>query len=210
MSDEFHLVPDQMIGEHDMFLSVDFERKNNIILNFETMTVSNKYFSVKMSSPEEWKMKEKLMRSNKIDFMGSKNKIKKSKKQKKQTTNKKKEGITFLNPMVNAVKPCEFNLQHLDSDSAKSIGDVLNCFPKVFSELNSEEFPFDSLDLSSNQPVQSKIYRFPEAHKELVLEEMEKLWVVSKKDDADGKKQWRIVIDYRKLNQIMLEYTIST
>ena len=27
------------------------------------------------------------------------------------------------------------------------------------------------------------------------------LWVVPKKDDASGKKKWRVVVDFRQLNQ---------
>lgn len=58
------------------------------------------------------------------------------------------------------------------------IDNVLKNYPKVFTDLSKYEFPaleFDSLDLTTNKPVQSKIYRFPEAHKELVLKEMKKL-----------------------------------
>lgn len=27
------------------------------------------------------------------------------------------------------------------------------------------------------------------------------IWVVEKKQDASGKKKWRVVVDYRKLNE---------
>ena len=33
------------------------------------------------------------------------------------------------------------------------------------------------------------------------------LWIVLKKDDNSGIKKWRIVIDYRKLNEITVDDT---
>lgn len=70
-------------------------------------------------------------------------------------------------------------------------------------------------------PIQSKNYRFPEIHKEEVKKQVAKmlnqgiiqpsispwsspLWVVPKKPDASGKIKWRIVIDYRKLNNVTI------
>lgn len=66
-------------------------------------------------------------------------------------------------------------------------------------------------------PIYNKSYRYPEVHKKEVESQIQKMlaqniirpsispwsspiWVVPKKLDASGKKKWRIVIDYRKLN----------
>lgn len=67
-------------------------------------------------------------------------------------------------------------------------------------------------------PVNAKTYRYPHIHKEEVDRQISNmldqniiqpssspwnspLWVVPKKSDASGKKKWRVVIDYRKLNE---------
>lgn len=67
-------------------------------------------------------------------------------------------------------------------------------------------------------PVYTKTYRYPYVHKEEVQNQIKKMleqgiirpsyspwsspvWVVPKKMDAAGKKKWRLVIDYRKLNE---------
>ena len=63
-----------------------------------------------------------------------------------------------------------------------------------------------------------KFYRPSECHKEEIKKQMNDLqengiirdssspfnspiWVVPKKEDASGKKKWRIVIDFRKINE---------
>lgn len=68
-----------------------------------------------------------------------------------------------------------------------------------------------------DNPVYTKTYRYPHAHKLTVKEQIEDMlkngiithsespwnapiWVVPKKTDASGKKKFRVVIDYRKLN----------
>lgn len=67
-------------------------------------------------------------------------------------------------------------------------------------------------------PVHSKTYRYPYIHKEEVKRQIEEMlnnniikpssspwsnpvWIVPKKADASGKKKWRMVIDYRKINE---------
>lgn len=69
----------------------------------------------------------------------------------------------------------------------------------------------------TDRPIYSKIYRYPKIHEteiEKQITEMLKqgiiressspynspLWIVPKKEDTFGNKQWRIVIDYRNLN----------
>ena len=67
-------------------------------------------------------------------------------------------------------------------------------------------------------PVHTKTYRYPHVHKTEVKKQINEMladgiiqnsispwtspiWIVPKKLDASGKKKWRIVIDYRKLNE---------
>lgn len=66
-------------------------------------------------------------------------------------------------------------------------------------------------------PIFTKSYRYPEVHKQEVKDQISKLlnqgiiqpstspwsspiWIVPKKMDASGKRKWRMVVDYRKLN----------
>ena len=72
---------------------------------------------------------------------------------------------------------------------------------------------------TSTTPIHVKTYRYPQIHKEEVDKQISKMlnqniikpsesswkspvWVVHKKSYSKGNKRWRIVIDYRKVNDI--------
>lgn len=74
-----------------------------------------------------------------------------------------------------------------------------------------------SIRTNDENPIYTKTYRYPEIHKKEVFDQVRKMlnqkiirpsyspwsspvWVVPKKLDASGKTKWRVVIDYRKLN----------
>lgn len=95
----------------------------------------------------------------------------------------------------------EYNdIFHLD-------GDLLTCTNTVTHDIPT----------ISEAPITAKTYRYPEIHKQEVNKQITKMlnddiirpstspfsspvWVVPKKSDASGKKKWRLVVDYRKLN----------
>jgi len=69
-----------------------------------------------------------------------------------------------------------------------------------------------------NIPIHTKSYRYPYIHKEEVKKQIESMlnqdiikssyspwsapvWVVPKKITPTGEQKWRLVIDYRKLNE---------
>lgn len=69
-----------------------------------------------------------------------------------------------------------------------------------------------------NKPVHTKQYRFPFIHKDKISKQVAELtkndiispsespynsplWIVPKKPDSKGNKRWRIVFDYRALNE---------
>ena len=73
-----------------------------------------------------------------------------------------------------------------------------------------------------SQPVYSKIYRFPKIHEQEVEKQVadmldqgiikhsnspynSPIWIVPKKLDQSDVKKWRIVVDYRKLNEISID-----
>lgn len=91
-------------------------------------------------------------------------------------------------------------------------GDVLSCTNEVCHEIIT----------TNERPLYSKIYRYPQVHEDEIKRQIKEmlehniiresnspynspLWIVEKKLDNSGKKKYRIVIDYRKLN----EYTID-
>jgi len=74
---------------------------------------------------------------------------------------------------------------------------------------------------TTDTPIYSKIYRYPQVHEKEIstqINDMLKhgiiresnsaynspLWIVPMKLDNSGKKKWRIVIDYRKLNEVTI------
>lgn len=114
-------------------------------------------------------------------------------------------------------------LDHLNPEERKSVLDICLNYNDIFflpnDKLTSTKAIQHEIKVTDPTPVHSKLYRFPEAHKEEVNKQIQKmldqgiirpssspycspLWVVPKKSDASGQKKWRIVIDYRKLNQI--------
>lgn len=71
---------------------------------------------------------------------------------------------------------------------------------------------------TDNIPIHTKSYKYPKVYEDVVREQVNKLlrdgivresispytspvWVVPKKSDASGQKKFRLVIDYRKLNE---------
>lgn len=75
--------------------------------------------------------------------------------------------------------------------------------------------------LDNSKPIHTKSYRYPYVHKEEVRNQISKMleqgiirpsfspwsspiWIVPKKQDASQKVKWRLVIDYRKLNEVTI------
>ncbi|XP_055378909.1 putative actin-fragmin kinase DDB_G0287957 [Condylostylus longicornis] len=100
----------------------------------------------------------------------------------------------------------------VDSDLFYKEGDRLTCVKSVKHQIIT----------TASQPIYSKIYRFPKIHEEEVNKQVQEMleqniiqpssspynspiWVVPKKLDYSGKQKWRIVIDYRKLNEITVD-----
>ncbi|KXZ75892.1 hypothetical protein TcasGA2_TC031012 [Tribolium castaneum] len=78
------------------------------------------------------------------------------------------------------------------------------------------------INLKDETPIHTKTYRYPHIHKTEVQNKISKMlkqgiirpsdspwsspiWIVPKKLDASGQRKWRIVIDYRKLNEQTVE-----
>lgn len=113
-------------------------------------------------------------------------------------------------------------LQHLnESESnhvAKLIRDNCDLFQLPNEELTSTKAVSHKIVTTDDQPVNIKQYRFPPAHKSEIDTQISKmldnkiiqtsvspynspLWIVPKKADSKGNKKWRLVIDFRALNE---------
>jgi RNase H-like domain found in reverse transcriptase/Reverse transcriptase (RNA-dependent DNA polymerase)/Integrase zinc binding domain len=112
--------------------------------------------------------------------------------------------------------------EHMNSEEKKSMFKLCSQFLDIFQK------PGDPLTFTSNVkhviktndeiPVHVKSYRYPYIHKtevkKQIYEMLEKgiirascspwsspIWIVGKKMDASGQQKWRLVVDYRKLNE---------
>lgn len=116
-------------------------------------------------------------------------------------------------------------LSHLNQEERESILTICYEFEKIFflkgDKLSYTNAVQHQIPLTNITPLNAKTYRFPQIHKEEVDRQIKDLlsqgiiepstspwnapvWVVPKKSDASNEKKWRIVIDYRKLNNVSI------
>ena len=112
--------------------------------------------------------------------------------------------------------------QNLPENSKTMIKDLVLKNKDIFwlegDSLGSCNVEQHEINLTDDKPVYVKQFPLHHKLKEIATEETQKLitndlvrnskrafnapaWIVAKKQLADGKKQWRLVIDYRKLNE---------
>lgn len=120
----------------------------------------------------------------------------------------------------------QLRLDHLNAEEKKAIMICIqnneNVFYKKGDNLTFTNNVKHKIDTESNKIVYTKTYRYPFIHKEEVERQMDEMleqniirhsdspynspiWIIPKKEDKVGNKEWRIVIDYRKLNEITRE-----
>ncbi|XP_038207042.1 uncharacterized protein LOC119828829 [Zerene cesonia] len=119
-------------------------------------------------------------------------------------------------------------IDHLNTEESDSLIELCSRYIDIFHLPDDHLTHTTALDhkiqTSTDVPVHTKSYRFPECHKKEVETQIEKMldqgiiepsrspwsspiWVVPKKADSLGRPQWRVVIDYRKLNNITIGET---
>ena len=120
----------------------------------------------------------------------------------------------------------QLRLAHLNEEERQKLIDLIRKYEEIF-HLEEQKLTFTNaikhkITTKDDIPVHSKSYRYPFCHKEEVQKQISKMleqgiiqhsnspwsspvWVVPKKMDASGQKKWRIVIDYRKLNDKTIE-----
>lgn len=114
------------------------------------------------------------------------------------------------------------DLEGCNEEEKNLIREIVDEFAGVFG-LDGDPLPATHLlqhkiVLKSNRPIRNHRFRFPPAIKEHMLRELAKLreqdivvpsnsnyssslWIVPKKPDADGNKRFRLVTDFRGLNE---------
>lgn len=111
---------------------------------------------------------------------------------------------------------------HMNDEEKRAIKTVLERNREILY-VESEKLTFThkirhNIRTTDNIPVHSKSYKYPYVYEREVQEQVKKMltdgiikesispytspvWVVPKKSDASGRKKFRLVIDYRKLNE---------
>ena len=111
---------------------------------------------------------------------------------------------------------------HLNEEEKQHVSSIVQKYSDLFhlpgEPLKGTNAISHRIITTDEQPISTKQYRFPPIHKEEIDKQVSELlnkdiikpskspynsplWIVPKKPDAQGNKQWRMVIDYRSLNE---------
>lgn len=113
-------------------------------------------------------------------------------------------------------------LEHLNREEATHVENLINKHNDIF-HLPGDKLGYTSamrhkIRTTDDNPIHTKQYRFPTIHKGEIDKQVKSLlendvikpsvspynsplWIVPKKADSKGNKKWRMVIDYRTLNE---------
>lgn len=116
-------------------------------------------------------------------------------------------------------------LDHLNNEERDSLVYLCKEYNHIFhlegDKLSVTDTITHEIPTTSNESINTKSYRYPEALKGEVNKQIDKLleegiikpssspwnspvWIVPKKLDASNERKWRLVIDFRKLNEISI------
>lgn len=115
------------------------------------------------------------------------------------------------------------DLEGLNEQEKEHVRELIHTRPEIFGlpgeKLKATQVLTHKIVTTSDKPIRAKQYRHPPMMKEImqkhIVEMLESeiirpsvsdhsspMWVVPKKPDAQGNKKWRLVTDFRKLNEI--------
>ena len=125
-------------------------------------------------------------------------------------------------PNINRRLRNQLRIEHLNSEERESLLKIISRNSNVFY-LEGTDLSFTNLikhriETRDELPVHAKSYRYPYCHKQEVQRQISEMlsqgiirpstspwcspiWIVPKKADASGRQKWRLVVDYRKLNE---------
>lgn len=234
----FHIVDNNSLGKFDFYLGSKLFLDHRCCMDYDNMVLFNKYFSTRIYVEDvTFSLLFNLSGMDQKEAVSFVHNVFVCDDEEETYRYVDAEGLIgeddlgdyelpSLNSEFNAVDVSDkFNLKHLGSDEVKAIGDILVYYSDVFADITPYNLPnlmFESLELKSTEKIQTKIYRFPPVHNQLVKEELQRLlklgiithskspfnspvWIVPKKDGENGEKNYRIVIDYRKINNITIQ-----
>lgn len=123
------------------------------------------------------------------------------------------------------VNNLELGTRHLSNQQKLSLEGIIERHSSVFSDPD-EKLTYTTVVLGeirteNGSPIYAKNYPYPMALKDVVEEEIDRLlhdgiirpsrspynspiWVVPKKEDLSGKRKYRIVVDFRRLNAVTI------
>ena len=129
--------------------------------------------------------------------------------------------IVDLTERIQELKPLIF-MNNLNFDEKSSVEKLITDYPHVFL-LPGDALPCTDLvehyiPTETNLPVNAKQYRHPTIHKEFIQKDIDKklkdgiiepstspsnspIWIVPKRADSEENPRWRMVVDFRDLNQ---------
>ena len=113
-------------------------------------------------------------------------------------------------------------INHLNAEEKSTIINLCNEYSDIFYK-SGDDLTFTSkikheIKTTDEIPIHSKSYRYPYVHKQEVKKQINEMlekgiirpssspwsspiWIVAKKPDASGQQKWRLVVDYRKINE---------
>lgn len=120
----------------------------------------------------------------------------------------------------------DIRCNHLDHITKEELLKIITKFNKAFYQ-DGDDLSFTheikhKINTVNDIPIYTKLYRYPQVHQQEVRKQIgdmlkqgiikpsespysAPIWVVPKKQDASQKQKWRIVVDYRKLNNITID-----
>lgn len=120
----------------------------------------------------------------------------------------------------------QLRCNHLNEEEKQGLIKEVNGFSHIFYQENFNLTFTNAIKhrirTLNDVPIHVKSYRYPYIHKEEVQRQINEMlekgiirhsnspysapvWVVPKRMDASGKTKWRIVIDYRRLNEVTID-----
>lgn len=133
--------------------------------------------------------------------------------------------VRIKQKLSQSVNSIDIRTDHLTEEQKNNLHEIISRHRLLFSEPN-ESLTYTSavvaeIHTKSNEPVYSRYYPYPMHLKDEVEKQIRELlqqgiirpskspynspiWIVPKKSDASGQKKFRMVIDYRKLNEQMI------
>lgn len=211
-------------GEHFYRIPVDIET-GNILIN-ETK-INNKVTILEgLYDVEDFKARAKIINIDREPQILNFNENFKTSELKEisdlNTFEHFKDNTSSKNNLANGDKiPKDIRMNHLNQEERNELARVLMNYREIFDNTKLLTFTNEikhKIKLTDSVPVKNKTYRYPYIHKEEVQNQIEDLlrnniirhssspynspvWIVQKKADASGIPKWRLVIDYRKLNE---------